>query len=217
MDIIIFTAVAIVRAVFGAFGLNFFIGFVSGLSLIFAIGAQNAFVLKQGLKKQSVFLVCTICAVSDAILISLGVSGFGVLVQRFPIIEQIARFGGATFLTVYGIMNLYSAYTKSHSLNPEGSTPESALKIALLCLGFTLLNPHVYLDTVVLLGSISTQFSDNIDAFTLGAISASFVFFYALGYGSRILIPLFQKPRAWKVFEAIIGLIMIILAIGLLW
>jgi L-lysine exporter family protein LysE/ArgO len=155
--------------------------------------------------------------VSDAILISLGVSGFGVLVQRFPIIEQIARFGGATFLTVYGIMNLYSAYTKSHSLNPEGSTPESALKIALLCLGFTWLNPHVYLDTVVLLGSISTQFSDNIDAFTLGAISASFVFFYALGYGSRVLIPLFKKPRAWKVFEAIIGLIMIILAIGLLW
>ena len=127
-------------------------GFALGLSLILAIGAQNAFVLKQGLKKQHVFLVCTICALSDAILISLGISGFGALVERFPIVEQIARFGGAAFLMVYAAMSFYSAYKTRHSLNPEGSAPESALKIALICLGFTWLNPHVYLDTVVLLG-----------------------------------------------------------------
>ena len=191
-------------------------GFALGLSLILAIGAQNAFVLKQGLKKQHVFLVCTICALSDAILISLGVSGFGALVERFPIVEQIARFGGAAFLMVYAAMSFYSAYKTRHSLNPEGSAPESALKITVICLGFTWLNPHVYLDTVVLLGSISTQYSDNIEAFTLGAISASFVFFYSLGYGSRVLIPVFEKPRAWQILEIIIGIIMSALAISLL-
>ena len=149
-------------------------GFALGLSLILAIGAQNAFVLKQGLKKQHVFLVCTICALSDAILISLGVSGFGALVERFPIVEQIARFGGAAFLMVYAAMSFYSAYTTRHSLNPEGSAPESALKIALICLGFTWLNPHVYLDTVVLLGSISTQYSDNYRGIYFGGYKCIF-------------------------------------------
>ena len=190
-------------------------GFALGLSLILAIGAQNAFVLKQGLKKQHVFLVCTICALFDAILISLGVSGFGALVERFPIVEQIARFGGAAFLMVYAAMSFYSAYKTRHSLNPEGSAPESALKIALICLGFTWLNPHVYLDTVVLLGSISAGWDDKL-GFSVGAMSASFVFFFSFGYGARFLAPLFELPRAWQVLDVMIGLIMWAIAAKLL-
>ncbi len=192
-------------------------GFALGLSLILAIGAQNAFVLKQGLKKQHVFLVCSLCAISDAILISLGVSGFGALVARYPSVEQISRYGGATFLLGYALLSFYSAYRKSHSLKPAEEAQESALKVMLICLGFTWLNPHVYLDTVVLLGSISTQFSEALLSFTLGAISASFAFFFSLGYGARLLIPIFQKPSAWKVLEASIGLLMLILAVRLVW
>ena len=113
-------------------------------------------------------------------------------------------------------MSFYSAYSQKHSLVPSENAPESALKIALMCLGFTWLNPHVYLDTVVFLGSVSTQFSENIEAFTLGAISASFVFFYSLGFGSRILIPVFEKPKAWQILEIFICLLMLILALSLL-
>ncbi|MDE0876410.1 MAG: LysE/ArgO family amino acid transporter [Porticoccaceae bacterium] len=191
-------------------------GFALGLSLILAIGAQNAFVLKQGLKRQHVFLVCSLCAISDAILITFGVMGFGALVEQYPWVAQIARYGGAAFLAVYAAMSFYSAYSQNHSLVPSDSAPESALKIALICLGFTWLNPHVYLDTVIFLGSISTQFSADIEAFTLGAVSASFVFFYSLGYGARILIPVFEQPRAWQILEFFIGLLMLILAASLI-
>jgi L-lysine exporter family protein LysE/ArgO len=191
-------------------------GFALGLSLILAIGAQNAFVLKQGLKKQHVFLVCTLCAVSDAILITLGVTGFGALVQQYPLVEQVARYAGGAFLIGYAAISFYSAYNNNHNLSPAGEAPESALKIALICLGFTWLNPHVYLDTVFLLGSISTQFPTQITAFTVGAITASFVFFFSLGYGSRLLIPIFQNPGSWKVLEVIVGLLMLALAINLI-
>ena len=132
-------------------------GFALGLSLILAIGAQNAFVLKQGLKKQHVLLVCSLCAISDAILITFGVMGFGALVAQYPWVEQIARYGGAAFLTVYAVMSFYSAYSQKHSLVPSDSAPESALKIALICLGFTWLNPHVYLDTCLLYTSPSPR------------------------------------------------------------
>ena len=191
-------------------------GFALGLSLILAIGAQNAFVLKQGLKKQHIFLVCSICAISDAILITLGVTGFGALVQQYPLVEQAARYAGGVFLIGYSAISFYSAYNNNHNLSPAGEAPDSALKVALICLGFTWLNPHVYLDTVVLLGSISTQFSTQITAFTLGAVTASFVFFFILGYGSRVLIPIFQKPGSWKVLEVFVGLLMLALAINLI-
>ena len=190
-------------------------GFALGLSLILAIGAQNAFVLKQGLKKQHVFLVCSLCAVSDAILITFGVMGFGALMAQYPWVEQIARYGGAAFLIIYAAMSFYSAYSQKHNLVPSDNAPESAWKITLMCLGFTWLNPHVYLDTVVFLGSISTQFSADIEAFTLGAVTASFVFFYSLGFGSRILIPVFEKPRAWQILEVFIGLLMLTLGASL--
>lgn len=191
---------------------SYITGLLLGLSLILAIGAQNAFVLKQGLKKHHVFVVCLICALSDAILIALGVTGFGVIVKEFPQIELYSRYLGALFLTAYAIKSFVSAYTSSHSLNPKGELPSSLLKTVLTCLAFTWLNPHVYLDTVVLMGSISTQYESTKTAFTLGAMSSSFLFFFTLGYGAQLLRPIFQKPHSWKVLEFIIGLMMLAIA-----
>ena len=190
-------------------------GFLLGLSLILAIGAQNAFVLKQGLKKHFVFTVCLICALSDAILITLGVAGFGVVIKQFPQIELFSRYAGAAFLTVYGIKSFISAFNTSHSLFAEGNILPSLSKTILACLAFTWLNPHVYLDTLVLMGSISTQYESTKVPFTLGAISSSFIFFFALGYGSRFLIPIFAKPNSWKVLEFFIGVMMIGIAYSL--
>ena len=194
--------------------MTFITGFSIGFSLILAIGAQNAFVLKQGLIRQNVFLVCLICAASDAILITLGVSGFGEIITEYPIIERLARIGGALFLFTYGVLNLYSAQTKTHALEPTKKIQKSKRKTILTCLGFTWLNPHVYLDTVVMLGSISTQF-ENRAAFALGAISASFVFFFSLGFGASKLTRYFEKPRTWRVLENLIGILMIFLGITL--
>lgn len=194
--------------------MTFITGFSIGFSLILAIGAQNAFVLKQGLIRQNVFLVCLICAASDAILITLGVSGFGEIITEYPIIEKLARLGGALFLFTYGVLNLYSAQTKTHALEPTKKIQKSKRKTILTCLGFTWLNPHVYLDTVVMLGSISTQF-ENTAAFALGAISASFVFFFSLGFGASKLTRYFEKPRTWRVLENLIGILMIFLGITL--
>ncbi|MFM2656182.1 LysE/ArgO family amino acid transporter [Vibrio owensii] len=191
-------------------------GFTLGISLILAIGAQNAFVLKQGIKQHHVFLVCFICALSDAILISLGVAGFGYLVKQFPLIETIARYAGAAFLTWYGLSSLRSALTQKHVMNPEGDASKSAWQTALICLAFTWLNPHVYLDTVVLLGSISTQYEPHKWQFAVGAVSASFAFFFSLGYGAKLLIPIFKHARSWQVLEFIIGFVMLALAISLL-
>ena len=194
--------------------MTFITGFSIGFSLILAIGAQNAFVLKQGLIRQNVFLVCLICAASDAILITLGVSGFGEIIPDYPIIERLARIAGALFLFTYGVLNLYSAQTKTHALEPTKKIQTSKRKTILTCLGFTWLNPHVYLDTVVMLGSISTQF-ENTAAFALGAISASFVFFFSLGFGASKLTRYFEKPRTWRVLENLIGILMIFLGITL--
>ena len=194
--------------------MTFITGFSIGFSLILAIGAQNAFVLKQGLIRQNVFLVCLICAASDAILITLGVSGFGEIITEYPIIERLARIGGALFLFTYGVLNLYSAQTKTHALEPTKKIQKSKRKTILTCLGFTWLNPHVYLDTVVMLGSISTQF-ENTAAFALGAISASFVFFFSLGFGASKLTRYFEKPGTWRVLENLIGILMIFLGITL--
>ena len=194
--------------------MTFITGFSIGFSLILAIGAQNAFVLKQGLIRQNVFLVCLICAASDAILITLGVSGFGEIITEYPIIEKLARIGGALFLFTYGVLNLYSAQTKTHALEPTKKIQKSKHKTILTCLGFTWLNPHVYLDTVVMLGSISTQF-ENTAAFALGAISASFVFFFSLGFGASKLTRYFEKPKTWRVLENLIGILMIFLGITL--
>lgn len=191
-------------------------GFSLGISLILAIGAQNAFVLKQGLKQQHVFVVCLICALSDAILISAGVAGFGAIVQKFPLIEQIARYAGAAFLFFYAAISFKSAITTVHVLKAEGKEVGSATTATLTCLAFTWLNPHVYLDTFVLLGSISTQYEGQQLAFGVGAVTASFVFFFSLGYGAKLLIPIFKKPLSWKILELAVGIVMLALGISLL-
>ncbi|MEZ5448488.1 MAG: LysE/ArgO family amino acid transporter [Thiolinea sp.] len=181
-----------------------------------AIGSQNAFVLKQGLKRQHVLLVCLLCSVSDAVLIALGVAGFGVIVQQFPVVESVARYAGAAFLGVYGLLSFKSAFSQTHALQAAAQVQDSALKITLMCLAFTWLNPHVYLDTVVLLGSLSTQYAGSGLAFALGAMAASVLFFFSLGYGAGILAPVFQRPAAWKVLEFLVGVIMWSIAASLL-
>ena len=175
---------------------TFFSGFSLGLSLILAIGAQNAFVLKQGIKKQHVFLVCTICALSDAVLIFVGVSGFGYVVERYQVIKTAALWGGFVFLSIYGLRSLYSAFSASHTLTSGDEEARGAAKTALLTLAFTWLNPHVYLDTALLLGSVSTKFGERAGLFGVGAMCASFAFFFSLGYGARFLAALFKKPAA---------------------
>ena len=189
----------------------FFSGFSLGLSLILAIGVQNAFVLKQGIKKQHVFLVCIICALSDAVLIFVGVSGFGYVVERYQVIKTAALWGGFVFLSIYGLRSLYSAFSASHALTADGEETHGAVKTALLTLAFTWLNPHVYLDTALLLGSVSTKFGERAGLFGVGAMCASFAFFFLLGYGARFLAPLFKKPAAWKILEFFDGVTMITL------
>lgn len=186
-------------------------GFALGLSLILAIGSQNAFVLKQGLKKQHIFAICLFCALSDAILISAGVAGFGAVTAKYPNIVQIAKIMGALFLLVYGLQSLYASLTKSHALMGGEQTVTSLKKSLLLCFGFTWLNPHVYLDTLVLVGMVSTG-ADSKLLFAIGAVCASFVFFFSLGYGSRLLSPLFANTKAWNVLDALVGVLMIYLA-----
>ncbi|WP_312050335.1 LysE/ArgO family amino acid transporter [Acinetobacter courvalinii] len=194
----------------------FFYGLGIGFSLILAIGAQNAFVLKQGLKQQHVFWVCLICALSDSILIYLGVTGFSKIVVDFPLIVTLAKYFGAAFLFLYGLRNFYSAIQNNSGLNPSEIEKDSLLKIIGMCLAFTWLNPHVYLDTVILVGSISVQFADQIYLFAAGTILASWIFFFALGYGARALLPLFKKASSWRVLDVLVGLIMWAIATKLL-
>lgn len=187
----------------------FIAGLSIGLSLIVAIGAQNAFVLRQGLKGEHVFAVCLACAASDAVLIVLGVTSFGRIAAVLPWLDPVMRFGGAAFLVWYGGKSMYSAL-KSHgalSVSESGATVP-LLPTLLTCLAITWLNPHVYLDTVVLLGTISTQFAGREAHFTAGAITGSFVFFFALGFGAGFLRPIFAKPIAWRILEALIALVM---------
>ena len=191
---------------------TFLTGFFLSLSLILAIGSQNAFVLKQGIKQQHVLLVCGICAISDAVLISLGIAGAGAIVKEHPSIEMYARYGGALFLFVYSFLSFKSALSQSHILEPESAVQNSILKTVAICLAFTWLNPHVYLDTVVLLGSISTQYEGEKLHFAMGAILASFSFFFCLGYGARLLAPVFKEPKAWQCLELLVGFTMLAIA-----
>lgn len=191
-------------------------GFLLSLSLIVAIGAQNAFVLRQGLRREHVFWVCLTCGTSDAILIASGVAGFGTLAEKLPWFEMAMRYGGAAFLMWYGWRNARSAWAGGHALQTEGAAAKPLLPTILTLLAITWLNPHVYLDTVVLLGSISAQY-DNRLLFGSGAVLASISFFFALGYGARILAPLFARPASWRVLDGLIALTMWAIAAGLLW
>ena len=194
---------------------GFISGFVLGLSLILAIGTQNAFILKQGLRQQHVFILCLICALSDAVLIIFGVFGFSFAINALPGVESIARYAGAIFLLVYGTRSFYFAFNSNDALRESEISKPSLASAVLVCLAFTWLNPHVYLDTLFLLGAVSTQYPDEQYQFALGATIASFVFFFSLGYGARFLAPIFNKPRAWKVLEFVIGCIMWLIALSL--
>lgn len=195
----------------------FFTGMMMSLSLIVAIGAQNAFVLRQGLRGEHVLAVCLACAISDAILITVGVTSFRTVSDWLPWLEPLMRYGGAAFLIWYGVKSLRSALRSNATLVADASLVRTDLfRTLVACLALTWLNPHVYLDTVVLLGTISTQFADSQGSFATGAILGSFVFFFALGYGAIRLRSVFEKPAAWRILETVIALVMWIIAFKLL-
>jgi L-lysine exporter family protein LysE/ArgO len=189
-------------------------GFALGFSLILAIGAQNAFVLRQGLRREHVLAVVLVCALSDAVLVAAGVAGFGALAEAVPGLERIMRYGGAAFLLVYGARAFLAAW-RGGAVLEAGQGAGSLRRAVLTCLALTWLNPHVYLDTVVLLGSVSAQYEDRL-GFGAGAVCASFVFFFALGYGARLLAPAFRRPESWRVLDAGVGTVMWAIAVGLL-
>ncbi len=191
-------------------------GFATSAALIIAIGAQNAFVLRQGIKREHVLAVVLVCALSDALLITLGVAGLGALVQGSPRLVQLARCGGALFLVVYGALAARRAL-HSESLDVRDESPLTLTAALTTCLAFTYLNPHCWLDTVVLLGAIASPLPANQRiGFGIGATSASFVWFFALGFGARLLRGVFARPVAWKVLDSCIAVVMWSIAISLI-
>lgn len=192
-------------------------GFLTAFALILAIGAQNAFVLKQGIMRSHVFWVCFICALSDAILITAGVAGFGIIVERYPALPKWMAIFGAAFLLFYALTRFWAAYKGGSGQNASGQS-KGLWPTLLTCLALTWLNPHVYLDTLGLIGAVSTQFS-GINAkiwFSAGAVLSSFMFFFSLGYGARFLAPIMTTPRTWQILDILIGLLMLYLGFGLI-
>lgn len=190
-------------------------GFALSFSLILAIGAQNAFVLRQGLRRAHVGLVVAICCLSEAVLIFAGVAGFGVVAEAAPWALDVMRWGGAAFLVVYGLRSLWAVFTTTEALEAEGKAEQSVKAIVATVLILTWANPHVYLDTVGLIGAVAATYGEGRWVFGLGALCASCVFFLLLGYGARILAPFFAKPRAWAILDGIVGLTMLALAVKL--
>jgi len=191
-------------------------GFFLGGSLIVAIGAQNAFILRQGLVRSHVLAVCLIAAFSDAMLIALGIAGLGTLVARSPVLIGAVTLGGAAFLFAYAGLALRRAL-HPHGLHAAERSGTSLWAAVTTCLALTFLNPHVYLDTVLLIGGLSGQYDGHARlAFGIGAMTASFVWFFGLGYGARLLEPIFVKPVAWRMLDLLIAAIMAILGAGLL-
>ena len=191
-------------------------GFVTALSLIAAIGAQNAFVLRQGIRQEHVLPVVLTCALSDALLIAVGVAGFGTLAALAPWITTAMLYAGAVFLLVYGALRFRAALRGGEALKPAAGATTALRTTLATCLVLTWANPHVYLDTVVLLGAISAQYAPHAVAFGAGAVSGSFAFFSVLGFGARLLAPLFANPRTWVVLEVIVGCTMWAIAAALI-
>lgn len=192
-------------------------GFAASAGLIIAIGAQNAFVLRQGLLRQHVGGVVAICMLGDIALIVCGVAGIGVLVREWPALLQVLRFGGAAFLGAYGLIAAYRAWRGAGTLRPAAGDEANRRRALLACFAFTFLNPHVYLDTMVLLGSLSMRYPGATRwAFAAGACAASVSWFTTLGYGARLLLPVFRNPRAWRVLDALMAAFMLALCVLLL-
>lgn len=191
-------------------------GFIVTISLIVAIGAQNAYVLKLGLLKQYVLLAVSLCILFDFILISLGVFGLGYFIQGNQLLINIIAIIGIVFLCVYAILSFKSAF-KNESLQIDGNVKTNPIKqVITLILVFTFLNPHTYLDTILLIGGIGANIENGLKLyFLLGAVSASSVWFFSLGFGARFLIPLFKKPITWKLLDISIGFLMLFIAYSL--
>lgn len=191
-------------------------GLALGASLIMAIGAQNAFVLSQGVRKKYNVIIPFICSLSDAILISVGVLGVGQFMASQALISNIASIGGALFLFWYGLRT-FKSFLKPGTMEETDDGPQSLKAAVLFTLAVTLLNPHVYIDTILLLGSISSQFSGNGRyLFGAGAVSASFLWFFTLSLGGNLLSPLFKSPLSWRILDLIISFIMWYIAFTLI-
>jgi L-lysine exporter family protein LysE/ArgO len=192
-------------------------GFALGATLLVAIGAQNAFVLRQGLRREHVLAVVCACSLFDWLLMAAGIGGLGAAVRSRPVLAGWFSAGGAAFLFGYAAF-AWSRALKPGSLQPQLAAPALSRRTALAqSAAFTFLNPHVYLDTVVLIGSVGArQPPGTLGSFFVGAGCASTVWFFALGYGARLLAPLFAQPAAWRVLDAAVGLIMFALAVSLL-
>ena len=195
----------------------FFTGFFLGLSLIVAIGAQNAFVLRHGILRQHVFYIALFCAVSDAALIFLGVTGISFFFNNF--VDQFSNilFGiSSIWLSGYGIIRLMSVFKSDSSIDIEKTSVKGLLPTLIALFILTFANPHVYLDTVILIGSIAQQFSGDLRvAFAIGASLSSFVFFFSLSYGAKFLAPIMQNPNSWRILDGVIAIIMFSIAFKL--
>lgn len=192
------------------FAVPYFEGFLLCIGLIMAIGAQNAFVLKQGIKREHLFLTALTCFICDSFLIVLGVLGIGSFIQNSPVLTLVLRVVGALFLIAYGIrsfMNVARPHALIAKLEKGANKPWFATFTALLA--FTFLNPHTYIDTMLILGSVGADHpSAEHLPFILGSLSASFVWFFSLTYGASMLSPVFKNPRAWQVLDTMMGFIM---------
>ena len=189
-------------------------GLLTGFSLIIAIGAQNAFVIRQGLRREHVLLIVLICAISDAALILVGTGGLGRIIQGNQIALEIIRWFGVAYLTWFGLRSLRSAF-KSQSLQVGEVLQARAGDVARSALALTFLNPHVYLDTVILLGSVANQFESDRWFFALGACLASIILFTTIGFGARSASRFMSKPIFWKILDSIIALVMFSIGITL--
>lgn len=194
-------------------------GFALSATLIIAIGLQNAFILRQGIKNRHIFITALTAATLDALLIGVGVLGFGAILENAPNLITYIKYAGAAFLIIYGAKSAFKAL-KAETLdqkNAKGMRKDDSLKeTILILLGVSLLNPHVYLDTVILLGGIAASYADDKYIFGLGAATASFAWFFSLAYGARMLAPLFAKPKAWQILDILIAIIMFAIAASLL-
>jgi L-lysine exporter family protein LysE/ArgO len=190
------------------------VGFIASFTLIAAIGAQNAFVLRQGIRREHVLPVVALCTVSDIVLISAGIAGVGALISAHPSALNIAKFGGAVFLVGYGLLAARRVWRPS-SLNPSERTPARLAEVLVTCAALTFLNPHVYLDTVVLLGALANEHKDEKWLFGVGAVTASAVWFVSLGLGAQRLAGLFANPLTWRILDGLIAVMMIGLGVSL--
>ena len=190
------------------------LGFIASFTLIAAIGAQNAFVLRQGIRREHVLPVVALCTVSDIVLISAGIAGIGALISAHPGALNIAKFGGAAFLVGYGLLAACRAWRPS-SLNPSEKAPARLIEVLVTCAALTFLNPHVYLDTVVLLGALANEHRDQRWLFGVGAVTASAVWFVSLGLGARRLAGLFANPLTWRILDGLIAVMMVGLGVSI--